>query len=194
MKSETIDHQFWQMALHDDKSAFQLLFSDFFAPLCLFAHRYIKDKDVCEDLVQELFYQIWKNRKKIRIKTSTRNYLVTNVKNACIDYLRRRELENRFREKQGIELDARINEKETLYGITELEEMLNAALGKLPPTVRKTFEMSRLEAQTYAQIADKCGLSVKTVEAHMSRALKLLRKELKDWLPFLITYLYNSVK
>lgn len=194
MKSDTIDRLFWQISLHDDESAFQLLFSDFFAPLCFFANRYISASDVCEDLVQEVFYQTWKNRKKIRITSSARNYLVTNVKNACIDYMRRRDLEDIYREKQGVTMDAENVDDEGVYGITELEEMLNTALEKLPENVRRTFEMSRFEDKTYLQIADECGMSVKTVESHVSRVLKLLRTELKDYLPFILTYLYSSIK
>lgn len=77
----------------------------------------------------------------------------------------------------------------TLYAVSELEERLNMALAKLPENVRHTFEMNRFDGKTYPVIAEECGISVKTVEAHISRALKLLRAELKDFLPLLLLFL-----
>lgn len=84
-----------------------------------------------------------------------------------------------------------MNEEDTttLYAVSELEERLNIALAKLPENVRHTFEMNRFDGKTYPVIAEECGISVKTVEAHISRALKLLRSELKDFLPLLLLFL-----
>lgn len=189
MKSDTIDYLFWQISLHDDERAFQLLFSDFFSPLCSFANRYIDSKNVCEDLVQEVFFQLWQNRKKIQITTSTRNYLITNVRNACVDYLRHQEREDTYRERQALQLESEEQDAYSLYALSELEEMLNVALAKLPENVCQTFKMNRFEDKTYVQIAEERQISVKTVEAHISKALKLLRIDLKDYLPLIVGYL-----
>ena len=89
----TIDKLFWNIAVNDDENAFKTLFFQFFSPLCIFAHRYIERWETCEDVVQESFLKIWENRKSIRIETSARNFLVTSVRNNCIDYLRKQELE-----------------------------------------------------------------------------------------------------
>ena len=161
----TIDKLFWNIAVNDDENAFKTLFFQFFSPLCIFAHRYIERWETCEDVVQESFLKIWENRKSIRIETSARNFLVTSVRNNCIDYLRKQELE---------------------LAIVELRTMLAEALDKLPENTRLIFEKNRFEGKKYTEIAEEQQISVKTVEAHISKALKILRVELKDYLPFLI--------
>lgn len=183
-----IDSLFWKIALNDDKEAFRKLFTDFFAPLCVYAHRFVEDLSISEDLVQDVFFNLWKNRKSLEIRTSTRNFLVTNVKNSCIDYLRRKEVEARYTAAQSQNTDS-IYDTEDLYIISELEENINKALAKLPDKIRIVFEMNRFQDLTYAEIAQQKEISVKTVEAYMTKALKHLREELKDYLPFILLFL-----
>lgn len=183
-----IDSLFWKIALNDDKEAFRKLFTDFFAPLCVYAHRFVEDLSISEDLVQDVFFNLWKNRKSLEIRTSTRNFLVTNVKNSCIDYLRRKEVEARYTAAQSQNTDS-IYDTEDLYIISELEENINKALIKLPDKIRIVFEMNRFQDLTYAEIAQQKEISVKTVEAYMTKALKHLREELKDYLPFILLFL-----
>lgn len=184
-----VDVLFWQIALKDDKEAFKELFVNFFAPLCVYAQRFIDDRNTCEDVVQEVFFRIWKNRKLLEIKSSTRNYLITNVKNSCIDYLRRKDVEQTYIMTQTDKLSENEHSDE-LYTVKELEETINKSLTKLPDKIREVFEMSRFEGLTYAEIAAEKNISVKTVEAYMTRALKILRVELKDYLPFVILFLW----
>lgn len=182
-----IDSLFWKIALQDDREAFKKLFTDFFAPLCVYAQRYVENRNISEDIVQDVFFSIWKNRKNLDIRTSTRNFLITSVKNSCIDSLRRKEVESRY---MAVQAD-NMNEADTedLYAISELEEAINKALEKLPDKIRLVFEMSRFQELTYAEIAQKQDISVKTVEAYMTKALKQLRVELKDYLPFILLFL-----
>ncbi len=183
-----IDQLFWRIALKDDEKAFRSLFFEFFSALCVFAHRYIDNWESCEDIVQDTFFKIWKNRKNIEINTSSRNFLITSVRNNCIDHLRKQESEHNWRLKEMEKMNAPAIDD--LYSVTELEGMLQTALDKLPKNTRAIFEMNRFEGKTYAKIAEEKGISVKTVEAHMSKALKHLRHELKDYLPFVILLLW----
>lgn len=187
-KLSTIDYLFGQIIFKDDEKAFQEIFFDFFDPLCTFAHRYIQEKEKCEDIVQEVFFQLWQNRKKIVITTSAHNYLVTNVKNACINFLRHQELEKAYIERLSIKIETSSTNSETILTLSELEEIINATLAKLPDNVRYSFKMSRFEDKTYTQIATECNISIKTVEAHIGKALKLLRQELKDYLPLILLF------
>lgn len=182
-----IDSLFWKIALKDDKEAFKKLFTNFFAPLCVFAQRYVENRTTSEDIVQDVFFNIWKNRKNLDIRTSTRNFLITSVKNSCIDSLRRKEVESRYMTVQADNMNEA--ETEDLYAISELEEAINKALEKLPDKIRLVFEMSRFQELTYAEIAQQQDISVKTVEAYMTKALKQLRVELKDYLPFILLFL-----
>ena len=173
---------FLRIALKDDKEAFKKIFESFFAPLCIYAQRYISNQNICEDIVQEVFFNLWKKRKTLEITVSVRNFLITNVKNSCIDYLRRKEVESRYitfqSEKFNDEYDL-----EEFYYVLELEESMGKALSKLPEHVRTVFEMNRFKGITYSEIAKQNNISVKTVEAYVSRVLKMLRVELKEYLP-----------
>lgn len=178
---------FWQIAQQDDKEAFKQLFANFFAPLCVYAHRFIDDFTICEDTVQDVFFNLWSRRKSLIIKTSAQNLLVTSVKNSCIDYLRRKEVENKYMTIQTGEEDGWCD-TEALYAVSELEENLTKALAQLPDKIRIVFEMNRFQDLTYTEIAQHEGISTKTVEAYMTKALKHLRIELKDYLPFLLLF------
>ena len=178
------DMLFRKVSLQDDEEAFRILFYDFFAPLCVFAHRYLEEMETCEDIVQETFYRIWKNRKDLDIQISARNFLITSVRNACLDLIRKQEIEKRWIEKR-LEKDTE-EEYEDLYTTQELESLLNQALDKLPEQIASTFRMNRFDGKTYVEIAEEKQISVKTVEAYMTRALKFLRIELKDYLPILL--------
>lgn len=185
----SIDSLFWKIALKDDEIAFRTLFFQFFSPLCVFAHRYVDSWENCEDIVQETFFKIWKNRKYIEINTSSRNFLITSVKNSCIDFLRKQETEQNWQQKE-IENNTSWHTSGDIYSTIELEQMLAAALAKLPDNIRIVFEKNRFEGMTYAEIATEHNISVKTVEAYMTKALKHLRVELKDYLPLIILLLW----
>ncbi len=177
-----------KISYQDDEGAFRSLFYDYFAPLCVFSQRFIEAPETCEDIVQEFFYKLWVRRKEIAVQTSVRNFLLTSVRNACLDYLRKQEVERKWVEKH---LEEEVEEEEyDLYTTVELEQLLENALAKLSEPVVSTFRMNRFEGKTYAEIAQQKGVSVKTVEAYMTRALKFLRVELKDYLPFLAFFLH----
>ncbi|GHV31228.1 RNA polymerase sigma-70 factor [Bacteroidia bacterium] len=181
-----IESLFLRIALQDDEEAFRELFVQFFTPLCIFAKRYLNIIEDCENIVQDTFLKIWENRKSLNISTSGRNFLITSVRNACIDHLRKQESERRYlNELSENQLLVQIN----LYSIKELEDMLSVALTGLSENVRNIFEMNRFEGKTYTTIASEQNLSVKTVEAYMTKALKHLRNELKDYLPFILLFL-----
>lgn len=179
---------FRRISFNDDQEAFKELFFDFYPSLCVFAERYVSSPEACEDIVQETFYNLWKNRKKIEVTSSFRNLLITSVKNSCVDYLRKQSVRRIHSERQIYHEN--IDTPEEIYTVSELEEMLKTALDRLPPNVRKAFELSRFENMTYNKIAEEMDVSPKTVEAYISKALSVLRVELKDYLPLTLLFLY----
>lgn len=186
-KDAIYENLFRKVAFLDDEQAFKQLFLEFYPALCVFAMRYITQEETVKDIVQDVFFKIWKNRKCTDITTSFRNFLITSVRNGCTDYLRKRERENRYLEKN--ELTAISISSEDVYTLKELETAISDALAKLPPNVREAFEMNRFKGMTYNEIADNMTVSPKTVEAYISKALKILRVELGDFLPFLLLFL-----
>jgi len=178
---------FKRVALQDNEIAFKELFHEFYPAMCLFAMRYITDEEIVKDIVQDVFFKIWKNRKRIVITTSFRNFLISSVRNNCTDYLRKLKIENLYKVKSKL---STINiSPEDVYTLAELEKIIGEALTKLPIKEREAFEMNRYKGMTYVVIADKMGVSSKTIEAYISHALKILRNELKEYLPVLLLFL-----
>lgn len=177
-----------QIAFEDNHDAFKKLFFEFYPSLCVFAGRYVSSTETCEDVVQEVFFNIWKNRKTLNIHTSFRNFLVTSVRNSCTDYLRKQSSHERYLENHSLSTSS--PSPCDIYTINELEEMLQAALKKLPTKIQLAFNMSRTQKMTYNEIAVEMDISPKTVESYISQALKLLREELKDYLPIVLLFTY----
>ena len=177
------DELLYEVSVKDCEKAFQSLFEAFYPLLCIYSKRYIEDLEIREDIVQEVFISVWEQRKMIRINTSAKNYLITSVRNGCVNYLRRN---NKFQEMDAAEVENHpiySDSGDEIYSLEELERMLNVALEKLPQEYRKVYELSRHGNLKNTEIADSLGVSVKTVERHKKRINALLRKELKDFLP-----------
>ncbi|MDD2299759.1 MAG: RNA polymerase sigma-70 factor [Fermentimonas sp.] len=187
-KAEIVfDDLFKRVAFDDNEQAFKVLFVEFYPSLCVFAMRFVDGEEAARDIVQDVFFNVWKGRKSMFVTSSFRNFLITSVRNQCVDYLRRQKLEHQFMEKgrlTGIQTSP-----EEMYTLKELEVVLNRALAKLPDNVREAFEMNRFKGMTYNAIAEEMEVSPKTIEAYMSKALKILRVKLSDYLPLLILFL-----
>ncbi|MCL4283019.1 MAG: RNA polymerase sigma-70 factor [Flavobacteriales bacterium] len=156
------------------------LFRLHYRALCGAAFGYLKDAAQAEDLVQELFAKLWQERDTLEFKVSPKAYLFAAVRNRCLNALAAGKRMRPLNE----ELD-RLPE-EDVKGEEEHAERsarVLAAIEGLPPERRRIFRMSRNEGLKYQQIAERLGLSVKTVENQMGHALKTLRQELADLLP-----------
>ena len=128
-----------------------------------------------------IFSQNLGKQKKYQNRNSARNYLVTSVRNNCIDYLRKQELELAWKQWKIGKGDEPSGD---IYSIVELRTMLAEALDKLPENTRLIFEKNRFEGKKYAEIASSLSLSVKTVEAEMTKALRTLRDELEIYMKY----------
>jgi RNA polymerase sigma-70 factor (ECF subfamily) len=183
------DQLFLKTALQDSEEAFRELFFEFFPALCIYAANIVGDDEIARDIVQETFFKIWKNRKKIELESSFRNFLVTTVRNQCTDILRKRTVRDRFASQSFSTQETPDQSPEDICTINELEQIIGEAIQKLPPNIREAFEMNRVKGMTYNEIAQQMSLSPKTIEAYISKALNILRIELKDYLPLLCLFL-----
>lgn len=186
-----VNHLLWSISVNDDEAAYRSLFERYFAALCLFAKRYIEDRAVREDIVQDVFFNIWEKRKSISPHISARNYLMTCVKNLSLNYLRKQGYIQDYQNKIIDNPPIYSNGEEELFLLNELEALLEQTLAKLPPEYRMAFEMSRMEQKSMDEIAEIMGVSVRTVERYRNKALDILKKELKDYLPILML-LFNN--
>jgi RNA polymerase sigma-70 factor (ECF subfamily) len=165
---------------------FEKLFKLLYSKLCSYANLFLNDPDAAEDVVQEVFFKLWKNREELTINTTVKSYLFRAVRNGClnvIDHISVREAykminEEDMKNTEGNPVD------ETM--VSELEDRIRQTIDKLPAERRRIFIMSRFDGMKYREIADQLNISVKTVENQMYQALKFLREQLVDYLPLLL--------
>ena len=141
-------------------------------------------------MVQQVFYKIWEQRERLNIQSSLKAYLYRSVHNLCINHLTHQKI-RATHQSYTMQYISQQEEDAAARKVqqSELEKNISKALNELPEQCRTIFQMSRFEELKYQEIADRLGLSVKTVENQMGKALKLLRVKLVHYLPILITYL-----
>jgi RNA polymerase sigma-70 factor, ECF subfamily len=170
---------------------FEKFFREKYRPLCLTACRYVKNIETAEEIVQDVFVRLWEKRDQITIRGPVLAYVTTSVKNNCLNFLKHKSIVSTFEksEIQRVYLDPSENEDE--MGDFELETAIISAIDELPPQRRKIFMLSRTEGLKYAEIAEKLGLSVKTIEAQMGKALKQLRVKLSEYMSIVLFAIFN---
>lgn len=171
--------------------AFEMLFKTYYKPLCRYANTYLKDPDGAEEIVQGAFIGLWEKRKAITIETSLKSYLYRAVRNSCLNELKHEQVKQRHLASESLKEEAKSEPADHLAIHVELEEKIRAAIQTLPEQCRLIFTMSRFEELKYQEIADQLNLSVKTVENQMGKALKLMRIQLKEYLPLLAILMSN---
>lgn len=143
--------------------------------------KYVGDWDEAKGLVHEVFVAVWEKFDSLPSDTQYRSYLYTAVRNRCLNYIRDK--------KTHLSIDRvpenLLVEQQTTLETSELERQIEMAIQSLPEKCRMIFELSRLEGLKYAQIAEKMGISIKTVEAQMSKALGIMKKHLSEFLSLL---------
>lgn len=166
-----------------DVKAFEGIFRLYYAPLCLYAAGITGSRDIAEEIVQELFYVFWKEKEKLQIFRSIRSYLYGAVRNQSLQYCEHLEMRNRYRETvlSGNQ-ESKPSDPQDELEYKELEILINNTLKKLPERRLRIFRMHRFEGKKYAEIASALSLSIKSVEAEMTKALQMLRKEIENYI------------
>ena len=160
---------------------FEKFFKEFYPQLCLYALRFVKRKDLSEEIVQNLFCQIWENRTDLNIHTSVKAYLYRSTYHNALQVLRKNGSHNKYKEyvkHHFNENDSSANKLEE----KEINQIVQETLLSLPQPCGTIFKMSRFEGLKYKEIAQKLSISIKTVEANMGKALKAFRHSLKDYM------------
>jgi RNA polymerase sigma-70 factor (ECF subfamily) len=161
-----------------DSKAFDRLFLRHYTVLCRLSARIVRDMDIAEDIVQGVFFRLWVGKSDLGIDTSVRAFLERSVRNASLDHLRHM----RF-----IDPDHDLaNDPNTGDFIVEIEnraalKIVEEAISALPEGSRTIFLLSRVDGFTYQQISVKLGVSIKTVETQMGRALKAIRNSIPEF-------------
>lgn len=176
-----------------DQQAFELFFRKYFIRLCAFSNKFLNDPEEAREIVQQVFTKIWEGRDEIDPDGSLKAYVFTITQNLSINKLRRKKVESKYVEIHKLVYveNMEFSAQESLIG-KELEGQIAISIRKLPTECRKIFELSRIEGLKYKEIAAALDLSVKTVEAQMSKALRSLRIDLNDYLTLFLILLFCS--
>jgi RNA polymerase sigma-70 factor, ECF subfamily len=165
----------------DNLKSFEALFREYYQMLCSYALRFVKDPDTAEEIVQDLFYKLWEKRAELQINTSVKSYLFSAVHNRCLKFIEHRNVETKYRNYYLLHESEIDNEPGDSASISEIQGVIENTLNALPERCSRIFRLNRFEGLKYHEIALKLSISVKTVEANMGKALKLLRKNLKNY-------------
>ena len=177
-----------KQALQQDEVLFEQLFKTYFKALHGYAFSFVQDTAVAEDVVQTLFLRLWERAEDLEITGSLQGYLYRSVYNECLNHLKHNKVKAthvRYVQRQG---DVRSDQPLDAVHQQQLEERLSEALKTLPEGCRTVFQLSRFESLKYQEIAERLGISIKTVENQMGKALRLLRLQLADFLPVLFIF------
>ncbi len=175
-------------AIPTDEKEFEAFFNLHYPAMVGFAMNYLYDKDQAEELVQDVFTNVWIKAQSIQISNSAKSYLFTATRNACLNHIKHQKVKQAYAAQHDRVLTHSSNEVE----YEELIDRLEAALNKIPEKCRAIFELNRFDGKRYKEIATELNLSLKTVENQMGKALKILRTELGDYLPIIFWLLING--
>ncbi|MCB0663626.1 MAG: RNA polymerase sigma-70 factor [Saprospiraceae bacterium] len=169
---------------HPEK-AMELAFDNFYQPLCIVAIRIVKQEDQAEDIVQEVFCELWKKREQIDFTSTVYGYLKRSVFNKSINVLKKKNIFTDEEPEPNLTADTSADAGQSMEA-DELKKAMELAIDNLPEKARIAFCLNRYEEMTYPEIAEKLGVSVKTVEYQMSKALQILRKAAEPFLLWLL--------
>lgn len=169
-----------------DETAFEMIFRSHYQVLCNYAYSFVQDKDEAEEIVQETFLNIWEKRADIHIELSLKSYLYRAVRNSCLNAIKHENIKKKHAMESKAASDISHDTVSQAIVSSELDQRIGEALLALPPQCRLIFQLSRFEELKYAEIATQLNISIKTVENQMGKALKIMRDQLKEYLPILV--------
>ncbi len=169
-----------------DPVAFERAFRAYHPSLCQFAYRYVRSREVAEELVHDVFAKLWESRRRLEVRDSLKSYLYSAVRNHAISHLRHALVERRWREGEvQREAPHDLNDADRVLESEELVAAVQRVLESLPERCRLALTLRWQRQMSYAEVAEAMGISVKTVEIYVSRGLAALRESYRTFLPHL---------
>lgn len=195
-RTRTIDKTVLEKLKNGDSKAFESVFNVWYEPLVNFANEYISDLEWAKNIVQSIYMRLWEKHSLVDPDSNLKSYLYMSTRNACLSHLRHIRVENAYFEKairtnEDYQLNYEALEELNIEQIdfTKLEKRIQETIDSLPDRCREVFIMSRYNEMKNKEIALKLGISVKAVEANITRALTKLRENTKDFIPELVFFL-----
>ena len=173
-----------------DETAFEQVFKTHFKRLHAYAFTILRDEEEAEEMVQQVFFKLWERNENLSLTGSVSAYLYRAVHNESLNYIKHQKVRSDHKLHVAYSMKNEVEHPEKKIQAGELEKKIHSALNELPEQCRTIFQMSRFDELKYREIADKLGISVKTVENQMGKALKLLRAKLVDFLIFILLFIH----
>jgi len=176
-----------------NQQAFERFFKTYFKSLHRYAFTMLQDEAMAEEAVQDVFYKLWARHELLAVHTSVKAFLYKSVYHQCLNQMKQQKRKTENEEELQYLSRKRQSDDDaaTRVQVSELQLQLQLAMNALPEQCRTIFYMSRFDELKYREIAERMDLSIKTVEAQMTKALKILREKLVDFLPLLLWVLIN---
>ena len=162
--------------------AYEMLFKQWYEPLCRYAYSILHNQEEAEDIVQKIFCTLWEQREKMEIHTSIKSYLYRMAHNASLNKVKQWQTQAAHHEQIASTSVTALNHVEQTLAHKELRQQIEIAIQALPERCREVFVLSRMKNLSYVSIAQQMQISPNTVETQMVKALKILRTKLKDYL------------
>jgi RNA polymerase sigma-70 factor, ECF subfamily len=169
-----------------DETAFEMIFKEHYQALCRYANSFLSDKDEAEEVVQSAFLGIWEKRGSITVTLSLKAYLYQAIRNRCLNVIKHEKVKQAHAQHEAVMSVKYYEPTSEAVLSNELEQKIYVAMQALPEQCRLVFKLSRFEQLKYQEIADQLNISVKTVENQIGKALKIMREQLRDYLPILL--------
>ena len=186
------NEQLIPLLLSGDEETFEGVYKYFLRPLHIYAITMLKDDEAAKGMVQNIFLKLWERRDTLNFNGSLQAYLYAAVYHECLNYLRHQKVKLSHQDHISYSMKNNTASNDGME-LTDLKDKLQQAMQLLPEKCRTIFQLSRFEELKYREIADLLGISVKTVEAQMGKALKILRYKLLEYLPLIIAMINQQV-
>lgn len=176
-----------QNSLNEKEKIFKQMFETYYAPFCLYAKRFIEDRDTREDIISDIFAHIWEHFEMFNLESeSVLSYIKVSIRNRCLNLIRHQDYKIKYIE--SIQENPPLYETtpDSIYSQEELYKLLKEALDTLPQIQRQVFIESVFKEKNNIEIAQKLDISTKTVIRHKQKAIEHMRKELKEYMPLLL--------
>lgn len=174
----------------DSAALFESIFKSNYKNLHIYAISLVKDSAVADEIVQNVFYKLWEKKEKVKIQTSITAYLYRSVYYESLNLIKHAKVNESYKKYVSNTTKDHESPGDTA-SLKQLQQKIDTALNELPEQCRAIFHLIRFEELKYRDVADKLGISVKTVENQMGKALRVLRTKLAEFLPVLILLFIN---
>jgi len=191
MKLENSDSLLLEKIQEGDEYAFEITFLKYYAPMSKYIWKYLRSEDLAEEVVQEVFANLWNSREELDPRGHLRGLLYEMARNKALDTIKHQKVVDSYitetrKKRKGVQYNSMNYKDES--NMTSFMDDTKAAIADLPPKARQVYILNREEGLTYKEIANYLGISIKTVESQMSRVLRILRGKLSKYVPVFMKF------